>query len=43
MKRSDLIKGIAHYLTHLRMQVEALNSLNLQDDNVHAENFLGIF
>ena len=39
MKRSDHIKGITYYLTHLRMQVEALNSLNLQDDNVHAENF----
>lgn len=39
MNRSDLIKGITHYLTHLRMQVEHLNSLNLQDDNVHAENF----
>lgn len=39
MNRSDLIKGITHYLTHLRMQVELLNSLNLQDDNVHAENF----
>lgn len=39
MNRSDLFKGITHYLTHLRMQVEHLNSLNLQDDNVHAENF----
>lgn len=39
MNRSNLIKTIAQYLTHLRMQVEALNSLNLQDDNVHAENF----
>lgn len=39
MNRSELIKGITHYLTHLRMQVEHLNSLNLQDDNVNAENF----
>ena len=39
MNRSDLINGITHYLTHLRMQVEHLNNLNLQDDNVHAENF----
>lgn len=39
MNRSDLIKGITYYLTHLRMQVEHLNSLNLQDVNVHAENF----
>jgi hypothetical protein len=43
MKRSDLIKGITYYLTHLRMRVEALNSLNLQDDNVHAENFFRDF
>lgn len=39
MRRSDLINGIARYLTLLRVQVEHLNSLNLQDDNVHAENF----
>lgn len=39
MNRSDLINGIAYYLTHLAMQVRLLNSLNLQDDNVHAENF----
>lgn len=39
MNRSDVLKVIIHYLTHLRMQVEHLNSLNLQDDNVHAENF----
>jgi hypothetical protein len=43
MNRSELIKGITHYLTHLRMQVELLNSLNLQDDNVHAENFFRDF
>jgi hypothetical protein len=39
MNRSDLIKGITHYLSVLRVQVELLNSLNLQDINVHAENF----
>ena len=39
MKRSNVINGIAHYLTHLRMQVELLSNLNLQDNNVHAENF----
>lgn len=43
MKRADLIRRITYYLTHLRMQVEALNSLNLQDDNVHAENFFRDF
>lgn len=39
MNRPDLIAGITYYLTHLRMQVAHLNSLNLQDVNVHAENF----
>lgn len=43
MNRSELIKGITHYLTHLRMQVEHLNGLNLQDDNIHAENFFRDF
>ena len=39
MNRSNLIKGITHYIAHLRLQIELLNNLNLQDDNVHAENF----
>jgi len=39
MNRTDTLNGIAHYLTHLRMSVEHLNSLNLQDINVHAEIF----
>lgn len=43
MNRSDLIKGITYYLAHLCKQVELLNSLNLQDDNVHAENFFRDF
>lgn len=39
MERLNLINGIISYLTHLQMLVENLNSLNLQDVNVHAENF----
>ena len=39
MKRAELLKIVTHYLTHLRMSVEASNSLNLQDLNVHAEAF----
>lgn len=39
MKRAELLGIVAHYLTHLRMSVEASNSLNLQDLNVHAEAF----
>lgn len=39
MKRADLLRIVTHYLTHLRMSVEASNSLNFQDLNVHAEAF----
>ncbi|KAA1052527.1 SMEK domain-containing protein [Azospirillum argentinense] len=39
MNRSILIKNITHYIMHLWLQVRSLNNLNLQDDNVHAENF----
>lgn len=39
MKRAELLRSVSHYLTHLRMSVEASNSLNLQDLNVHAESF----
>lgn len=39
MKRARVLDGIVHYLTHLRMSVEHLNSLNLQNINVHAEAF----
>lgn len=39
MNRSDLIKAITHYLAHLSLQIAHLSSLNLQDDNIHAENF----
>lgn len=39
MRRSDHFKVIAHYLTQLATQTKILNSLNLQDINVHAENF----
>lgn len=39
MKRAELLRIVAHYLTHLRLSVEASNSLNLQDLNVHAEAF----
>jgi len=39
MKRAELLRIVTHYLTHLRMSVEASNSLNLQDLNVHAEAF----
>lgn len=43
MNRARLLQDIAHYVTHLRMQVELLNSLNLQDINVHAETFFRDF
>lgn len=43
MNRANLLSGISHYLTHLRMSVEHLNSLNLQDINVHAEAFFRDF
>ena len=39
MNRARLLADISYYLTHLRMSVEHLNSLNLQDINVHAETF----
>jgi hypothetical protein len=39
MNRARLLQEISHYLTHLRMSVEHLSSLNLQDINVHAEIF----
>ncbi len=43
MNRARLLQDIAFYLTHLRVFVEHLNSLNLQDINVHAENFFRDF
>jgi hypothetical protein len=43
MNRKRLLEDISHYLTHLRMSVEQLNSLNLQDINVHAEAFFRDF
>jgi len=43
MNRAMLISGINHYLTHLRMSVSQLNSLNLQDINIHAETFFRDF
>jgi hypothetical protein len=43
MNRARLLEAISHYLTHLRMSVEHLNSLNLQDINVHAETFFRDF
>lgn len=43
MNRASLLNGITYYLTHLRMSVEQLNSLNLQDINVHAETFFRDF
>lgn len=39
MRRAELLRTVTHYLTHLRVSVEASNSLNLQDLNVHAEAF----
>ena len=39
MRRADLLRTVTHYLMHLRVSVEASNSLNLQDLNVHAEAF----
>ncbi len=39
MNRLNVINGITYYLTHLRVQVELLSNLNLQDNNIHAENF----
>lgn len=39
MNRAELINAITHYLTLLRMKVEFLNHLNLQDINIHAETF----
>jgi len=43
MNRASLFRVISHYLTHLRMLVGELNSLNLQDINVHAETFFRDF
>ncbi|KOX47882.1 hypothetical protein ADL19_21555 [Streptomyces purpurogeneiscleroticus] len=43
MNRANLLQVISHYLTHLRMSVGQLNSLNLQDINVHAEAFFRDF
>lgn len=43
INRADLLKTITHYLTYLRMSVEHSSSLNLQDMNVHAENFFRDF
>jgi len=43
MNRSSLITAIAHYLSHLVTSVRLLNSLNLQDYNIHAENFFRDF
>lgn len=39
MHRAELMQGIIHKLAHLRVVVEQSNKLNLQDINVHAENF----
>ncbi|OYX62754.1 MAG: hypothetical protein B7Y89_07655 [Novosphingobium sp. 32-60-15] len=39
MNRAKLLGIVTYYLSHLRMSVEASNSLNLQDLNVHAEIF----
>lgn len=43
MNRANLLGVISHYLTHLRVSVGQLNSLNLQDINVHAEAFFRDF
>lgn len=43
MNRKHLLDDIVYYLTHLRTSVELLNSLNLQDINVHAETFFRDF
>ena len=43
MNRARFLADISYYLTHLRMSVEHLNSLNLQDINVHAETFFRDF
>ncbi len=43
MNRRDLINRITYWLTHLKMQVEMQNRLNLQDLNVHSENFFRDF
>jgi hypothetical protein len=43
MNRARLLADISYYLTHLRISVEHLNSLNLQDINVHAETFFRDF
>lgn len=39
MHRAQLLQGIIYRMTHLRVIVEQSNQLNLQDINVHAENF----
>ena len=39
MRRAELLRTATHYLTHMRVAVEASNSLNLQDLNLHAEAF----
>ena len=43
MNRANLLQVISHYLTHLRVSVGQLNSLNLQDINVHGEAFFRDF
>ena len=43
INRAHFLSTIGHYLTHLRMSVEHSSSLNLQDMNVHAENFFRDF
>jgi hypothetical protein len=39
MNRKQLIEQILYHLTHLRVSVEQYNGLNLQDINIHSENF----
>ena len=43
MNRANLLAAISHYLMQLRISVGQLNSLNLQDINVHAEVFFRDF
>ncbi|TNC67206.1 SMEK domain-containing protein [Rubellimicrobium roseum] len=39
MNRAELLNAITDYLTHLKVKVDLLNHLNLQDINIHAETF----
>jgi len=39
MYRAELLQDIIQKLSHLRLVVEQSNKLNLQDINIHAENF----